>query len=87
MAPALITEDYYMVLEVVQTATLEVIIRSYKRLALKLHPDRNAKDDATEAFQLVCQISGVKLILLSIVKLCVLKSNIEARKSLRDIEG
>jgi len=76
-----------MVLEVVQTAPLELIIRSYKQLALKLHPDRNPKHDATEAFQLVCQISGVKLVLLSIVKLCVLKSNIEARKSLRDIEG
>jgi hypothetical protein len=87
MAPAPITEDYYRVLEVVQTATPELIIRSYKQLALKLHPDRNAKHDATEAFQLVCQFSGPKLILLSSVKLCVLKSNIEARKSLRDIEG
>ncbi len=69
MAPAQITEDYYMVLEVGQTAAPELIIRSYKRLALKLHPDRNAKHDATEAFQLVCQLSRVKLILLSIVKL------------------
>jgi curved DNA-binding protein CbpA len=54
MAPAPITEDYYMVLEVGQTATPELVIRSYKRLALKLHPDRNTKRDATEAFQLVC---------------------------------
>ncbi|KAG4438209.1 hypothetical protein IFR05_006306 [Cadophora sp. M221] len=52
MAPATITEDYYMVLEVEQTAAPELIIRSYKRLALKLHPDRNARHDATEAFQL-----------------------------------
>ena len=58
MAPAPITEDYYMVLEVGQTATPELVIRSYKRLALKLHPDRNTKRDATEAFQLVCQFSG-----------------------------
>jgi DnaJ domain len=76
-----------MVLEVVPTAPLELIIRSYKRLALELHPDRNSKDDATEAFQLVCEVFGAKLILLSIIKLCVLKSNIEARSSLRDIEG
>jgi curved DNA-binding protein CbpA len=55
MAPAPITEDYYMVLEVQQTATPELVNRSYKRLALKLHPDRNNKHDATEAFQLVCQ--------------------------------
>jgi curved DNA-binding protein CbpA len=54
MAPLPITEDYYMVLEVGQTATPELIIRSYKRLALKLHPDRNTRHDATEAFQLVC---------------------------------
>ena len=58
-----------MVLEVSQTATPELVIRSYKRLALKLHPDRNANHDATEAFQLVCQFSVAKLILLSIVKL------------------
>ena len=70
-----------MVLEVGQTAAPELIIRSYKRLALKLHPDRNAKDDATEAFQLVCQVSGAES------NCALLKSNIEARKSLRDIEG
>lgn len=55
MAPTPVTEDYYSILEVVQTATPKDINRSYKRLALKLHPDRNAKDNATEAFQLVCQ--------------------------------
>ncbi|KAF7507079.1 hypothetical protein GJ744_010892 [Endocarpon pusillum] len=53
MAPVPITEDYYMVLEVVQTAPPKLITQSYKRLALKLHPDRNAKHDATEAFQLL----------------------------------
>ncbi|KAI1114009.1 DnaJ domain-containing protein [Nemania sp. NC0429] len=51
MAPAQITEDLYMILEVDQTATVEVIIRSYKRLALKHHPDRNAGRDTTAAFQ------------------------------------
>jgi DnaJ-domain-containing protein 1 len=55
MAPAPITEDYYMVLEVGQTATPELVIRAYKRLAMKLHPDRNSKPGATEAFQLVCK--------------------------------
>ncbi|KAI4279281.1 MAG: hypothetical protein L6R38_005075 [Xanthoria sp. 2 TBL-2021] len=53
MVPPPITDDYYMVLEVKQIATLELIIKSYKRLALKLHPDRNSKLDATEAFQLL----------------------------------
>jgi curved DNA-binding protein CbpA len=60
MAPVPITEDYYMILEVEQTATPELITQSYRRLALKVHPDRNrdAKHDTTEAFQLVCEFSG-----------------------------
>ena len=87
MVPSPITNDYYLVLEVGQTATPELIIKSYKRLALKLHPDRNTKDDATKAFQLVCQFSGAKLIFLSIITLIVLKSNTKAWTSLRDIEG
>jgi curved DNA-binding protein CbpA len=55
MAPPPVTEDYYAVLEVGLTATTELIIQSYKRLALKLHPDRNARHNATEAFQQVCR--------------------------------
>ncbi|CZT08781.1 uncharacterized protein RAG0_13761 [Rhynchosporium agropyri] len=51
MAPVPVTEDYYIVLEVGQTATLEEVIQSYKRLARKIHTDRNAKHDATEDFQ------------------------------------
>ncbi|OBT69197.1 hypothetical protein VE03_01937 [Pseudogymnoascus sp. 23342-1-I1] len=53
MAPAPITEDYYMVLGVEHTATPELVTQSYRQLALKLHPDRNTKHDATEAFQLL----------------------------------
>ncbi|PQE13476.1 hypothetical protein CJF32_00005384 [Rutstroemia sp. NJR-2017a WRK4] len=51
MAPSAITEDYYMILEVAQTATIEQVVRSYRRLALNLHPDRNAKSNVTQAFQ------------------------------------
>lgn len=54
MAPVKPTEDYYLTLEVVQSATAEEITRSYKRIALATHPDRNKKSNATEAFQLVC---------------------------------
>lgn len=54
MAPSTITEDYYMLLEVEPNETTEQITRSYKRLALKLHPDRCAKGGSTQAFQLVC---------------------------------
>jgi DnaJ-class molecular chaperone len=55
------TEDYYTVLKLVQTATTEQVIQSYRWLALKLHPDRNADPNATEAFQLVCQFSRTKV--------------------------
>ena len=55
MAPSATTEDYYMILDVSQTAELEPITRSYRRLALKLHPDRNPRPGATQAFQQVRQ--------------------------------
>lgn len=61
MAPVKVIEDYYAVLEVVQTATPEMITRSYKRLALRDHPDRNKKDDATEVFQRVCTFLSLSL--------------------------
>ena len=53
MAPAVIVEDYYLILKVDQSATPETITKSYKKLALLLHPDRNKDHNATEAFQLV----------------------------------
>jgi curved DNA-binding protein CbpA len=53
MAPVLPTADYYQVLEIAQDATLDSIVQSFRRLALKLHPDRNNAADATARFQLV----------------------------------
>lgn len=53
MAPPPTAEDYYAVLEVNQDATPEEITKSYRQLALKLHPDRNAEGGSTQAFQLV----------------------------------
>ena len=46
------SDDLYKVLEVEKTATQEEIKKSYRRLSLKYHPDRNQGDDAsTKKFQ------------------------------------
>ena len=62
MAPSPITEDYYLILQVQQNATPEQIAKSYRRLALKLHPDRKAEGGSTQAFQLVSTISSLAVL-------------------------
>lgn len=37
--------DYYNVLKVHRTATEEDLKKSYRRLAMKWHPDKNPKED------------------------------------------
>ena len=51
MARAVVTEDYYSLLEVSQFASLATIRESYKKLALKFHPDKNKGETATSDFQ------------------------------------
>jgi len=54
MAPVEITDDYYAILEVSQTANDIEMKKSYHRLAILLHPDKNQnKPNATASFQLV----------------------------------
>ncbi|KAI9654700.1 MAG: hypothetical protein M1831_005287 [Alyxoria varia] len=54
MAPAEVKDDYYAILGISQTATVEVIRKSYLRSAKDLHPDRNLNNvNATASFQLL----------------------------------
>src|ERR1051325_1798706 len=43
--------DYYEVLGVGRDADPDAIKKSYKRLAIQLHPDRNKSPDAEERFK------------------------------------
>lgn len=44
-------KDYYEVLRISKDATDTEIKRSYKKLALQLHPDKNRAPGAVEAFK------------------------------------
>ena len=51
--------DYYEVLGVSKNASKEDIKASYRRLALKYHPDRNKEPGAEEKFKEINEAYGV----------------------------
>ena len=51
--------DYYEVLGVDRKATKEEIRKSYRKLALKYHPDRNKEPDAAEKFKEISEAYAI----------------------------
>ncbi|XP_038695692.1 chaperone protein dnaJ 49-like [Tripterygium wilfordii] len=48
-------KDYYEILELERTCSVEDIRKAYKKLSLKVHPDKNRAPGAEEAFKLVSE--------------------------------
>ncbi|KAF5736994.1 Heat shock protein DnaJ [Tripterygium wilfordii] len=48
-------KDYYAILGVEKTCSVEEIKKAYKKLSLKVHPDKNKAPGAEEAFKNVCK--------------------------------
>ncbi|CAL9125398.1 unnamed protein product [Musa textilis] len=49
------TKDYYAVLGVEKNCSVEEIRKAYRKLSLKVHPDKNKAPGAEEAFKSVCK--------------------------------
>lgn len=63
-------KDYYEILGVNKDATDSDIKKSYKKLALQLHPDKNKSPGAAEAFKAIGWLLIKKKSLIIYIKLC-----------------
>jgi len=62
MALVQITHDYYAILEISNTADIQIFPHSYKKLALTHHPDKQPDNpNATVEFQIVSSPVGFVL--------------------------
>jgi DnaJ-class molecular chaperone len=52
-------KDYYRILEITKDASSVEIKKTYRRLALQYHPDRNPEDQAIEHFKEITEAYGV----------------------------
>ena len=60
---------FYELLGISTTATTSEIRKSYRKLSLTLHPDRNKADNAEEAFrQLVAVYEVLKVFIVLLIK-------------------
>ncbi|XP_015899909.3 chaperone protein dnaJ 49 [Ziziphus jujuba] len=48
-------KDYYTILGVEKTCSVEEIRKAYRKLSLKVHPDKNKAPGSEEAFKMVCK--------------------------------
>ena len=49
------SHDCYDILKVNSTATLPELKSAYRKMSVKMHPDKNRAENATQAFRLVSQ--------------------------------
>ncbi|KAE8714206.1 hypothetical protein F3Y22_tig00110198pilonHSYRG00010 [Hibiscus syriacus] len=49
-------QDYYSILGVEKTCSVDEIRRAYKKLSLKFHPDKNQAPGSEEGFKKVCKV-------------------------------